>query len=557
MDQKIDYTLYTSKEIVCSGDVILDKIGLSVATYTIIYNLLLFSISELGHTRYRHQLRLVHNTMADENTPLLTDARQHQDAYSLDEYEREPHSLASEMVLLLYDGLPVSFSYMLQNSLQSASVLLVGKMLDPDALSIVAQAYMLAMVSAWCLGIGGSTAFDSLASPAVSQERHKTVSLLYRRTCIILLILYIPILGAWWHAAKVLHMLGQEAELGIGVQRFMRILALGAPGYILFETTKKFCQVQGAMHAATLTLCITSPINAFMNYIFIRMYGLNGAAIATSISYWLSFFILAQYSRTCKPKTCWIPVPAITLCDASAAFQLLKLVIPGFFMVATEWWAFEIVALAAGRLAAPALSAQSVIMTVDQILTTLPFGLGVAASMRIGHLLGRGDSTSNVKALLTWTRTATLVSTIEGLCVLTSLMVARRGIAMLFSDDMPTIAQVAKVMPLVAAFQVFDGWAGVCGGVLRGVGRQETGAIINLVAYYGVALPLGIYLAFWANQGLQGLWFGQVLALFLVGAGELTLVNFAISWKREAGIASERTGRAGHGVPESREFLDP
>lgn len=450
--------------------------------------------------------------MADENTPLLTDARQHQDAYSLDEYEREPHSLASEMVLLLYDGLPVSFSYMLQNSLQSASVLLVGKMLDPDALSIVAQAYMLAMVSAWCLGIGGSTAFDSLASPAVSQERHKTVSLLYRRTCIILLILYIPILGAWWHAAKVLHMLGQEAELGIGVQRFMRILALGAPGYILFETTKKFCQVQGAMHAATLTLCITSPINAFMNYIFIRIYGLNGAAIATSILYWLSFFILAQYSRTCKPKTCWIPVPAITLCDASAAFQLLKLVIPGFFMVATEWWAFEIVALAAGRLASPALSAQSVIMTVDQILTTLPFGLGVAASMRIGHLLGRG---------------------------------------------MPTIAQVAKVMPLVAVFQVFDGWAGVCGGVLRGVGRQETGAIINLVAYYGIALPLGIYLAFWANQGLQGLWFGQVLALFLVGAGELTLVNFAISWKREAGIASERTGRAGHGVPESREFLDP
>ena len=495
--------------------------------------------------------------MTHEGTPLLADTDCNGHGINEETNGVESYSLTSEMLLLLYDGLPVSFSYMLQNSLQSTSVLLVGKMLDPDSLSIVAQAYMLAMVSAWCLGIGGSTAFDSLASPAVCREMNKTVSLLFRRTCILLLMLYIPILAMWWNASKILYMLGQETELGVGVQRFMRILALGAPGYILFETTKKFCQVQGAMHAATITLCITSPFNAIMNYLFIRKYGLNGAAIATSISYWLSFLILVQYSRTCKPKKCWIPVTAIALCDIPAALQLLRLIIPGFFMVATEWWAFEIVALAAGRLASPALSAQSVIMTVDQILTTLPFGLGVAASMRIGHLLGRGDNAANVKALLTSTRAATLVSTIEGLCVLACLMVGRKGIASLFSDDVPTIIHVAKVMPLVAAFQIFDGWAGVCGGVLRGVGRQETGAIINLVAYYGMALPLGIYLAFQANQGLQGLWCGQVLALFLVGAGELTLVNFAISWKREAGMAAERTGHAGIEITAPSEFIDP
>jgi multidrug resistance protein, MATE family len=67
---------------------------------------------------------------------------------------------------------------------------------------------------------------------------------------------------------------------------------------------------------------------------------------------------------------------------------------------------------------------------------------------------------------------------------------------------------VAQVMPLVASFQVADGLAGSCGGVLRGLGRQHLGAAFNIVAYYILALPIGIMLAFRAGYGLQGLWIG-------------------------------------------------
>jgi multidrug resistance protein, MATE family len=67
------------------------------------------------------------------------------------------------------------------------------------------------------------------------------------------------------------------------------------------------------------------------------------------------------------------------------------------------------------------------------------------------------------------------------------------------------------VMPLVASFQVADGLAGSCGGVLRGQGRQHLGAAFNIVAYYVLALPLGITLAFRAGHGLRGLWIGARL----------------------------------------------
>jgi multidrug resistance protein, MATE family len=63
-------------------------------------------------------------------------------------------------------------------------------------------------------------------------------------------------------------------------------------------------------------------------------------------------------------------------------------------------------------------------------------------------------------------------------------------------------------MPFVATFQIADGLAQSNGGCLRGMGRQHIGAFVNLIAYYAMALPVGIYLAF-HGWGLAGLWAGN------------------------------------------------
>lgn len=45
---------------------------------------------------------------------------------------------------------------------------------------------------------------------------------------------------------------------------------------------------------------------------------------------------------------------------------------------------------------------------------------------------------------------------------------------------------------------------GACSGVLRGIGKQKFGAILNAVGYYGVGLPLGAVLLFVARIGVIG-----------------------------------------------------
>jgi len=122
------------------------------------------------------------------------------------------------------------------------------------------------------------------------------------------------------------------------------------------------------------------------------------------------------------------------------------------------------------------------------------------------------------------------------------MMATKDVFGYIFSKEEDVVRLVSKVMPLVASFQIADGLVGSCGGVLRGQGRQHLGALFNLVAYYILALPVGITLAFHprTHLGLQGLWIGQVLGLFVVGIGEYVAVWLGTDWDKEVQRGKER-----------------
>ena len=51
----------------------------------------------------------------------------------------------------------------------------------------------------------------------------------------------------WSYVDPILRLLGQDPRLSQDVQTFLRILILGAPGYIAFESLKKYLQCQGML----------------------------------------------------------------------------------------------------------------------------------------------------------------------------------------------------------------------------------------------------------------------------------------------------------------------
>ena len=62
----------------------------------------------------------------------------------------------------------------------------------------------------------------------------------------------------------------------------------------------------------------------------------------------------------------------------------------------------------------------------------------------------------------------------------TMFMVFRNSWAYLFNNDEAVVANVAWILPIVSLFQVFDGLGAVTAGILRSIGKQFTGALLNL-----------------------------------------------------------------------------
>ncbi|KAE9395988.1 mate-domain-containing protein [Gymnopus androsaceus JB14] len=190
-------------------------------------------------------------------------------------------------------------------------------------------------------------------------------------------------------------------------------------------------------------------------------------------------------------RSAWYPLSKRALHPTGLA-TLLHLGLGGVGQTATEWWAWELIGLAASLLGPKALAAQSVLLVSCSTTFQAPFALGVATSVRIGQLLGLAQP--RLAKLAAYA--AIFLGLAISLVFSTIFWVWRRKWAYLFNNDEDVAVMVASVLPLVALFQVFDGNAGITGGILRARGKQGTGALLNLSAYYVIGLPFGIYLAF-------------------------------------------------------------
>ncbi|KAF2114660.1 mate-domain-containing protein [Lophiotrema nucula] len=488
------------------------------------------------------------NSPPNERSSLLPPSDEY---YTGESYELEDEGgskfqlVLQEFWILLKGSVPVILAYTLQNSLQTISVLIVGR-LSPEALATAAFSYMFAMATAWLIALGGTTAIDTLASASFTGSKNPhDLGVILQRSIIVLTLFYVPVAILWICSEPVFKALGQEAYIARDSAKFLSVLVPGGLGYIYFESTKKFLQAQEIMRPGTYVLLITSPLSAGLNYLFVYTFkiGLLGAPIATGIAYWVSFLLLLSYARFIDGWKCW---GGWSRKCFQNMWTFARLALLGVIHVGTEWWAFEIVALAAGRLGTIPLAAQSVIMTTDQVMNTIPFGVGVATSSRVGNLLGA----RNAKGAARSANTAAVLSMILGAIVLAVLMGVKDFYAKIFNDDIRVIKLTAEVMPYVALFQIADGLNGSCGGALRGMGRQHVGATVNLVSYYCGALPLGIYLAF-HGWGLAGLWVGQCIALYLVGFAEWAIVAWS-NWEYQVKKAFDRMDtdeRAEMGIP--------
>lgn len=183
----------------------------------------------------------------DETTSLLPKpAEEEQDIDEVDSNHNDARAkirrITLEFWILFKSSIPVILAYTLQNSLQTVSVLIVGR-LSPEALAVAAFSYMFAMASAWLIGMGGTTAIDTLASASFTGSKNKhDLGIILQRALLVLTIFYVPIAVLWLCSEPVFKLLGQEDYIARDSSKFLTVLIPGGLGYIYFECMKKYLQ---------------------------------------------------------------------------------------------------------------------------------------------------------------------------------------------------------------------------------------------------------------------------------------------------------------------------
>ena len=77
-------------------------------------------------------------------------------------------------------------------------------------------------------------------------------------------------------------------------------------------------------------------------------------------------------------------------------------------------------------------------------------------------------------------------------------------------------------------------------GIMRGLGRQRLVLLLNILAFWILAIPSGALLTFVGNSGVAGIWWGYVIGIYSAGFLGMLLLKCRISWDEEAKNATKR-----------------
>lgn len=425
-----------------------------------------------------------------------------------------------EIGFISKSSIPLIITFFLQYSLTVASIFSVGH-LGKTELAAVSLATMTFNVTV-SIFIGMATCLDTLCSQAYGAKKHSLVGLQFQRCTAMILVFSIPIMLLWYYSGSLLKLIVPENEKDLTdlAQTYLRIVSFGAPGYIFFETGKRFLQCQGIYHAGQYSLFIVTPINAILNYLLVWDsnfgVGFKGAPAATAISYWLMSFVLLAYTIFIDGKKCWNGLQIKAAFDVSQWSSMISLALNGTAMLLSEMIAFEILTLSASRFGTTALAAQSIVSTMATLAFQVPFGVSVAISTRIANYVGAGELI-NAKIA---NKTAYYISFIVGLFNFSVLVLFRYKIANLFSEDARVIQIAQGILFILGVNQLYDCPNVIFAGCLRGQGRQKIGSSLNLVSYYMIAVPAALIIAFVADLKLVGLWIGLGIGIICLAISE-------------------------------------
>jgi len=454
----------------------------------------------------------------------------------LDEIERGPiaapdgvevsaNHVAVELTETLRLAIPIALTQLGQIAMMTTDLALIGRLGDV-AVAAAALAHTIFFFG-FTFGMGLVSAVAPLAAQASGARNPRLVRRALRVGLWAALLMSLPMMALPLYGGQILLVLGQAPATAHLAQRYLSGLSWCAAPALGFLAIRGF---MGAVNRPEPGLWITLaaiPANAVLVYLLIHgEFGmprleLLGAGLATATINFAMFLAGLWFVTRRRPFRKYQVLGRIWRIDWVLMRRLIVIGAPISLAFLLEYSLFGAAGLLMGLIGTTALAAHQIALQIAAILFMVPFGIGLAATVRVGHAVGRGNAMA--------VKRAGLVATGLGIVFMSAMTLAvilgRFAIAGFFFGE---VAESAVVIELTAAllmvgatFFIADGIQTVVAGALRGMSDTRVPLLLAAISYWLIGFTAACGLAFWAELGAIGVWIGlscgtAVYALLLI-----------------------------------------
>lgn len=323
-----------------------------------------------------------------------------------------------------------------------------------------------------------------------------------------------------WSGEAILIASGQEADIANRAGDFLRIVMWAMIPMIMANVLRSFVSALGRPIFATAITGLAIFASIAGNYAFVfgnlgaPALGLEGSALSSVLT---SLFILASY------------IIAITWnrqlrryrifgnwwrSEWSRFRELVLLGSPVMLTILAEAGLFSAAALLMGRIGASELAGHTVALQIAALAFQIPFGIGQAATIRVGYHYGGRDRAAVGRA--GWVGIgmgAAFMCVTAAIMILFPTLILRIYVDPDAPKNAAMVGFALQYIIVAAAFQLFDGVQAVAAGALRGVQDTRIPMVIAIFSYWVPGLGAALWLGFYTPLSGTGVWLGLAIGL--------------------------------------------
>lgn len=304
--------------------------------------------------------------------------------------------------------------------------------------------------------------------------------------------------------------MGFEDKLIKPIQEYMFVSALSTFGGGLHHSLKEFLQAFEIVLFPNLLTIFCVFLNLILNIIFVFGWGIIPSMGVIGLA--ISSFIVRYFMGFALLFYCHKLMVLRNYSEKGYYKNLIKIGLPIAMAILIEFVAFNSIVVIMGKISGVYAAAQNLLCTLTTMTFMIPFAISNAIAVKTGFANGA----KNMEDLRRYSYTGVSMSVIfMAICTIIYLSFPKFIVA-IFTPDPELFKIVMSAIIILGIYQIFDGLQISLSGICKGIKQTKIIMISNLIAYWGISIPLGCFLGLKLKMYLSGFWTGLLCSSIIL-----------------------------------------